>query len=398
MSKISIVIPVYNVEKYLRQCLDSIVNQTLRDIQIICVNDGSTDGSLAILQEFAGRDSRIEIIDKPNGGLSSARNAAFPLIRGKYTLFVDSDDWINSETCEKTFYHAEQTGADFVLFFNVQFDHSTGKQLHTSMCDLPLIINSYEQKQVMFQIASISAWDKLWSTRFLKTHKILFKEGLICEDQPFVWKAVMLAEKIAVFPKVLYHYRQRTSSITTSYGRKPLDLLKIFDIIKADIMSLELEREYYNSFLRYKIRGCRNLSQLTTWDIPKSEVMRAIKESLYQDKEAIESTKFGTRYLDNFVRELKGDVYAKMCFCLRNVNFYLRALIRPVESLIRIFKGQHKEKSHLESHINQLCDYVSRQNEEICELRKKLECYHEESYHKKNHFACSAIKGIETKQ
>src|SRR5215469_13757361 len=106
---ISIIIPVYNVEPYLRQCLDSVVNQTMRDIQIICVNDGSPDNSRAILQEYANRDSRIEIIDKPNGGQSSARNAAYPHIRGKYTLFVDSDDWIERDLCEKTYRKAEET-------------------------------------------------------------------------------------------------------------------------------------------------------------------------------------------------------------------------------------------------------------------------------------------------
>ena len=97
--------------------MDSVVNQTMRDIQIICVNDGSPDGSRAILQEYADRDSRIEIIDKPNGGLSSARNAAYPHIRGKYTLFVDSDDWIELDLCEKTYRKSEETGAQMTMFF-----------------------------------------------------------------------------------------------------------------------------------------------------------------------------------------------------------------------------------------------------------------------------------------
>jgi glycosyltransferase involved in cell wall biosynthesis len=103
MPKVSIVIPVYNVEKYLRQCLDSVVNQTLKDIEIICVNDGSTDNSLQILEEYANKDDRIKIINKDNGGLSSARNAGLEIATGVYIGFVDSDDYIEIETYNEAY-------------------------------------------------------------------------------------------------------------------------------------------------------------------------------------------------------------------------------------------------------------------------------------------------------
>ena len=101
MSKVSIIIPVYNVEKYLKKCLDSVINQTYKDIEIICVNDGSKDGSENILKEYATKDSRIKIIEKKNGGLSSARNAGLDVASGEYCYFVDSDDWIELNTIEK---------------------------------------------------------------------------------------------------------------------------------------------------------------------------------------------------------------------------------------------------------------------------------------------------------
>ena len=110
--KVSVIIPVYNVEQYLRECLDSVVNQTLKDIEIICVNDGSTDNSLVILEEYAAKDERIKIVNKENGGLSSARNCAIPLARGEYIGFVDSDDWIDLDFYEKLYNTAKKYKAE----------------------------------------------------------------------------------------------------------------------------------------------------------------------------------------------------------------------------------------------------------------------------------------------
>ena len=114
---ITIIIPIYNVEKYIEECLDSVIHQTMKEIQIVCVNDGSLDISREILQKYADKDARIEIIDKTNGGLSSARNIAYPCIKGKYTLFIDSDDWIELDLCEKAYAKAEDSGASITIFF-----------------------------------------------------------------------------------------------------------------------------------------------------------------------------------------------------------------------------------------------------------------------------------------
>ena len=114
MPKITVVIPVYNVEKYLRQCLNSVVNQTLKDLQIICVDDGSTDGSLALLREYADCDERIEVYSKPNEGAGIARNFAYPYIKGKYTFFMDPDDWLELDAFEQLFQLAEKNSADAV--------------------------------------------------------------------------------------------------------------------------------------------------------------------------------------------------------------------------------------------------------------------------------------------
>ena len=116
MPAISVIIPIYNVEKYLRRCLDSVLNQTFSDWEAICVNDGSPDGSAAILSEYAARDARFKIVNKPNGGLSDARNAGMAVATGDYVLYLDSDDFIHPQTMEITHYMAMRDGSDIVSF------------------------------------------------------------------------------------------------------------------------------------------------------------------------------------------------------------------------------------------------------------------------------------------
>ena len=117
---ISIIVPVYNVASYLPQCLDSLVNQTYRELEIICVNDGSTDGSLAILEEYSKKDERIKIISRENRGISCSRNEALDMAQGEWTMFVDSDDWIDLNTCESALNLALQHQADVVMWAYVR--------------------------------------------------------------------------------------------------------------------------------------------------------------------------------------------------------------------------------------------------------------------------------------
>ncbi len=122
--KVSVIVPVYNVEQYLSACLHSCVNQTLYDIEIICVNDGSTDGSLAILQAFAQRDHRVKIIDKPNGGLSSARNAGIDQANGEMIMFLDSDDYLSLNACERVWTETLEAPTDVIIFGTRIFPNS----------------------------------------------------------------------------------------------------------------------------------------------------------------------------------------------------------------------------------------------------------------------------------
>ena len=220
--KVTIILPVYNVEPYLRQCLYSVVNQTMRDIQIICVNDGSTDGSPAILEEYAAKDSRIEVIHQENQGGGSARNAAYPFIRGKYAYFADPDDWLELDLCQQCYDKAEETGAECVVFRDITHYPDPW---HTPFLDsvLPEIRQTPEEKYGIFKWTwrCGAPWNKFWRSDFLLSNEFRFSDGKRpYNDMLHSWTGIVLAHRIAILDNPLYHYRVRRDSYQHTFNEK----------------------------------------------------------------------------------------------------------------------------------------------------------------------------------
>lgn len=219
---VSVIIPVYNVEKYLNECVDSTINQTLRNIEIICVNDGSTDSSLAILEEYAKNDSRIKIISKDNGGLSSARNAGIEAANGEYITFLDSDDYLTTDALQLLYDKATTEQLDILLFCAKSFcekgfSSSNGKQytycptsLTEAMSGSEFFITSFKENNHIG-----TAPIKLFKTTLLKENNLRFIEGIFHEDEPFYYEAILLAKRVAKIPDQFYCRRYRSNSITT---------------------------------------------------------------------------------------------------------------------------------------------------------------------------------------
>jgi glycosyltransferase involved in cell wall biosynthesis len=249
---ISIVIPVYNVEKYLRECLDSVVNQTMREIQIICVNDGSTDSSPAILEEYAQKDGRIEVIHKENGGLSSARNAAYPYLKGEYSLFVDSDDWIDLTLCEKVFRKTCETDAEIILFSYTSVGGGTKDYHCFTGINAEDKTHDEEKKTIL---GYPMAWGKIWKTDFLLKNHLLWPDGLYFEDNLVHWQGVLLAKKISVLPEELYYYRQREDSVTHKRSEAYFDLLMIYQRIETFLRENSYYLRYKDVFVAQKLGG-----------------------------------------------------------------------------------------------------------------------------------------------
>ena len=198
--QVSIIVPVYDVEDYLSRCLDSILAQTLKEWECICVDDGSPDGCGQILDEYAAKDARFVVIHKENGGTSSARNAGLDAARGEYIGFVDPDDWIESETYEAALEAARRTDADIVQWRRIQ--EKLNKS--TPIIDLPEGVFDIAQNPQYF---TLKIWDKLFRREFILENGLRFPAGVrLGEDRPFSFKCYVLAKKLYFINRALYHY------------------------------------------------------------------------------------------------------------------------------------------------------------------------------------------------
>ncbi len=209
--KISVIVPVFNVEKYLRECLDSVVNQTLRELEIICVDDGSTDSSGRILDEYAARDERFVVIHQENRGLSGARNTGLKIFLGEFVIFLDSDDTWVPELCEMVLQEAQKTNAELTQFF---FEAFSETPVSYELDGREWGMKSDPIEKIAMNKMLPNVWLYLFHGEFLKRNQLIFHEKILFEDIPFTWKARFLANKIAVVPRKLYRYRIGTGYST----------------------------------------------------------------------------------------------------------------------------------------------------------------------------------------
>ena len=245
--KISVIIPVYNVEKFLRKCLDSVVNQTMRDIEIICVNDGSTDGSLDILKKYATKDDRIIVINQTNSFVESARNNGLKIARGEYIQFVDSDDYLELNACETAYKYALQYDADVVVFGYKNFPKQVGNVKNRRY--------TLKHKEVKVfhgglrsgrHLCRNAIWYKLYRHEIIKG--CYFPEWIRCgEDVHFNFQVDKKINTLVQIPEQLYNYRLNLNSITTSSKvfRKLIDTIFIgIDLIEHN--ELRFAKHYIN--------------------------------------------------------------------------------------------------------------------------------------------------------
>ncbi|MDR2594958.1 MAG: glycosyltransferase family 2 protein [Fibromonadaceae bacterium] len=305
---ISVIVPVYNVELYLPQCLDSIINQTYENLQIICVYDGSTDNSLQILQQYANKDTRIEIINKKSGCLGSARNFAYPYIKGKYTLFVDSDDYIDVDTCRKSVAVAEHSDADITLFFwNAEMKLNSGTTIFLKQYqffpDSKTKITIEEKMSVMH---FTDMWNKLWRSDFLKENKLLCPEYIAYEAILPSWKGLILANKVAVVEDVLCHYRVVGDSMTGKLNSTNIDISKHqFDFLYTNKLILDfLDKsgyfdKYGIEYIEWYIGTCFGIYDKRTPEAVKPLFLQQIFLSLSEEeKEFYRKHKFSTNIIE----------------------------------------------------------------------------------------------------
>ena len=254
---ISVIVPVYNVADYLEQCLDSILNQTYKEFEVILVDDGSTDTSYSICDEYVKRDSRFHLFRQENKGLSAARNAGLELCKGGYVTFVDSDDFVSPEYLQGMIENLKQADADIAICEHYRLENGTFYfQKHDSN-DIE-IISSRDAFKRIHQVNYAVAWGKLFKSSLFRY--VRFPVGRVYEDSFTLPKLYMFCEKIVVLPDELYCYRQRSTSIINSqYSfEKIADHLAVYEEMIMDLSlaneNVELTKMHYISVLKkYKM-------------------------------------------------------------------------------------------------------------------------------------------------
>jgi len=229
--KVSVIIPVYNREKYLKQCLDSVINQTLQNIEIICINDGSTDKSLEILNEYRKKDGRIKIIDQKNQGAGLARNNGLKIAKGEYIGFVDSDDWIDLNFYETLFTEAKKYGADLARTLYVyEF------QKHSKEDNINKTILEKKSKGELLNVNehSVVIWNAIYKRELLQKNNIYFDKLQGVVDVPFTARATYYSKKTIPVTGTYYHYRKEVGNRLTIFNRK-----RIEQMLKANKITLD---------------------------------------------------------------------------------------------------------------------------------------------------------------
>lgn len=264
MKKVSVIVPVYNAQKYLKKCAESLVHQTLEDIEIIFVNDGSTDQSLEMLEEYKKLyPEKVVVYSKENGGQASARNLGIKNSHGEYIGFVDADDYVDLHMFEDMYYKAKQEDSDYV---ECQY-HYLAVDENGKENEIPQYghVRAYQSKREMFIDPLVSPWNKLYRASVLKDNDCLFTEGVIYEDTAFYIKVIPYLKRWSYLPEpYVYHYLWPGSTMN---DKKYIRVGNIF-IVLQDVIHFYKENNLYEDFqseLEYfcvKILLCSSLKRI----------------------------------------------------------------------------------------------------------------------------------------
>lgn len=283
--KISIIVPIFNVEKYLKRCVESLMAQTYKNIEIVLVDDGSKDSSGKIADEFSKVDERIMSFHKENGGLSDARNYGLTVSTGEYILYVDSDDYIEKDSCEKLVAKM-QADVDFVVggYKEIKGGKITEKR-HSN------IIEGIKYKARDFTLLSIKnnewyapAWLNLYRRNFLINNQLFYKKGRLFEDHQMLPRLFLAANTIVYVDYPFYDYVIRENSIMTSGDREKkikmsfLNYNEWMDLFES-VEDEQYRRNLYGIAVRFYLTSCRSL-QVTGWNLKKMNFRFALKYAL----------------------------------------------------------------------------------------------------------------------
>lgn len=305
MAQISIIIPIYNAEEYLRECIDSAVNQTVKDIRILLIDDGSTDSSPQICDEYAAKDSRIRVIHKPNGGVCDARNAGQKAVETPYFTFLESDDWLPADACEKLYARVISHQADFVFggYYKVSTTSTSVKHplpeqemvfdresIHRQLLEYIMGLTGKRLKTPGNVDSLLTDTAKLYKTEIIRTHGLewISRKEIYSDCLDFILRYAFYCERAVFFDEPIYYYRRtNTGSQTAGYRNRTWELWCIqFDKLHRFIEENELyhlRNAYYSRICFSIIPIGGNAYRIGCREKGMQEIRQALESPIYRE-------------------------------------------------------------------------------------------------------------------
>ena len=356
--KVSIVIPFHNVQEYLETALTTVVNQTLKETEIICINDNSDDGSLDIVQRFAQNDGRFKIINLDSRqGQGFARNIGIDNATGKYIGFVDADDWINETMFEKLFNKAEETNSDISMCKTILFDEKSQKEIFDGYYQLNSLNNFLDRSFSSYAIKdnllnfNVAIWNKIYKTDFLKNLNIKFPSGYIYEDLPFFFETLLKSGNLSIVNENLYYYRiNRPGSTMQNLGDKILNRIDMLKKSFEHLQNCPFYPEIETAVLNWLIEDIFHRASLIDEEF--------FEKYFYSAKEFLEEIGFTSK---DILKD-KGVIF------LDEVLFWLA--LEPKQALFftRYLRSTDKKLDKLYSELSKSYDYINFKADEICKI------------------------------
>ena len=255
--KVSVIMPVYNVEEYLVQCMDSLVNQTLQDIEIICVDDSSTDNSLNILLDYAQKDNRVKVYQQPNGGAGAARNNGMQYATGEYLSILDADDFYETDMLEKAYNKVKETQSDIVVFACDHYDNErqsfypNNYSIRKHLLPEKSPFAGVDIKEDIFMAFVGWSWDKLFKRSFVEENNLKFQEQRTTNDMLFVFGALVKANSIVVLDDILVHHRLAQGSLSVTREKSWHCFYDALTALKKQLANWNLYERFKQDYINY---------------------------------------------------------------------------------------------------------------------------------------------------
>lgn len=315
--KVSVILCVYNEEKFIRKAIESILNQSLTDFELIIVNDGSTDNTLGIIESYD--DDRIQLINQSNTGLGASRNKAINIAEGEFMTFLDGDDWFSPDALKIAYDEAKSRNTDITMYQIRYFDDDTGLISQNDWFNLNSFDESFDDRvfspeecrDFLFDL-SVNACQKIYKTDFVKKSGARFVEGIYFEDMPFFFEIFLKAGRISIIRRHLYYHRKHSKSITDVIDCNYLDTVPAGQELMKRFIENGFYEDYKFDLLAYKINGPRfALSQIV--EKCRSPLFDLIHEDYLEIRNSV--------YYDDYLNEL-GPVKKKFFLNVIKANSY----------------------------------------------------------------------------